>query len=113
MADRIGGIRTLSVMYMVAASALIVISFGLADVRVTAGVIIFGMAALGMGPPRMIGCQRGDGFTAGPRVPMPSDLARTCHVVNQVRGRVEPGPCTGAILAVVATPLPARKAGAA
>ncbi|MDP3747290.1 MAG: nitrate/nitrite transporter [Phenylobacterium sp.] len=49
LADRIGGIRTLSIMYVVAAAALSVMSFGLADVRVTLGVVICGMAALGMG----------------------------------------------------------------
>ena len=49
LADRIGGIRALSIMYAIAAVALTVISFGLADVRLAAGVIIVGMAALGMG----------------------------------------------------------------
>ncbi len=49
VADRFGGIRALSIMYFVAAAALIVISFGLADVRIVLAVVILGMAALGMG----------------------------------------------------------------
>ncbi|MFN3514486.1 MAG: nitrate/nitrite transporter [Phenylobacterium sp.] len=49
VADRIGGIRTLSIMYVVAAAALTIVSFGLADVRATLAVVIVGMAALGMG----------------------------------------------------------------
>jgi NNP family nitrate/nitrite transporter-like MFS transporter len=49
LADRIGGIRTLSIMYVVAAAALTVVSLGLPDVRLTAVVFMIGMAALGMG----------------------------------------------------------------
>lgn len=49
VADRIGGIRTLSIMYVVAAAALTIVSFGLADVRATLAVVVVGMAALGMG----------------------------------------------------------------
>ncbi|MDP3175606.1 MAG: nitrate/nitrite transporter [Phenylobacterium sp.] len=49
LADRIGGIRTLSIMYMIAAVALVVMSFGLPDVRATLVVIMIGMGALGMG----------------------------------------------------------------
>lgn len=49
LADRIGGIRTLSIMYATAAAALAVTSLGLPDLRVTLGVLIVGMAALGMG----------------------------------------------------------------
>jgi NNP family nitrate/nitrite transporter-like MFS transporter len=49
LADRIGGIRTLSIMYVVAADALTVVSLGLPDVRLTAVVFMIGMAALGMG----------------------------------------------------------------
>lgn len=49
LADRLGGIRTLSIMYMVAAAALVVFSFGLADIYLACGVIMVGMAALGMG----------------------------------------------------------------
>jgi NNP family nitrate/nitrite transporter-like MFS transporter len=49
LADRMGGIRTLSIMYMVAAAALVIFSFGLPSVWVACGVIMVGMAALGMG----------------------------------------------------------------
>lgn len=49
LADRVGGIRTLSIMYIVAACALVAISFGLADVRATLAVTVIGMSALGMG----------------------------------------------------------------
>jgi MFS transporter, NNP family, nitrate/nitrite transporter len=49
LADRMGGIRTLSIMYMVAAAALVVFSFGLPSVHAACGVIMVGMAALGMG----------------------------------------------------------------
>ena len=49
LADRFGGIRTLSIVYCAAAVALVVVSFGLRDVWATATVVIFGMAALGMG----------------------------------------------------------------
>ncbi len=49
LADRFGGIRTLSIVYCAAAVALVVVSFGLRDVWATAAVVIVGMAALGMG----------------------------------------------------------------
>jgi MFS transporter, NNP family, nitrate/nitrite transporter len=49
LADRIGGIRTLSIMYTAAAAALVVFSFGLQPVWLACGVIMLGMAALGMG----------------------------------------------------------------
>jgi NNP family nitrate/nitrite transporter-like MFS transporter len=49
LADRIGGIRTLSIMYAVAGLALTVVSFGLPSLSATAAVLIGGMAALGMG----------------------------------------------------------------
>lgn len=49
LADRIGGVRTLSIMYVVAAAALVIVSFGLSDVRSVLAVVIVGMGALGMG----------------------------------------------------------------
>jgi NNP family nitrate/nitrite transporter-like MFS transporter len=49
LADRIGGIRTLSIMYMTAAAALVVLSFGPPDIRASLAVLIVGMGALGMG----------------------------------------------------------------
>ncbi|MDV6331230.1 nitrate/nitrite transporter [Asticcacaulis sp. 201] len=49
LADRIGGIRTLSVMYSVAATALIVLSFGMPTAWTALGVLIVGMGAMGMG----------------------------------------------------------------
>lgn len=49
VADRFGGIRTLSIMYTAAAIALVVVSFGLPNVWLALAVLIAGMAALGMG----------------------------------------------------------------
>jgi NNP family nitrate/nitrite transporter-like MFS transporter len=49
VADSIGGIRTLSVLYVVAAVALIVVSFGLPQAWMALCVFIIGMLALGMG----------------------------------------------------------------
>jgi NNP family nitrate/nitrite transporter-like MFS transporter len=49
LADRIGGIRTLSVMYTVAAIALIILSFGMPTIWTAVAVLIIGMGAMGMG----------------------------------------------------------------
>lgn len=49
IADRIGGIRTLSVMYSVAGLALIVLSFKMPSVWGALAVLVVGMGALGMG----------------------------------------------------------------
>jgi MFS transporter, NNP family, nitrate/nitrite transporter len=49
LADRLGGIRTLSIMYVLAAAALAVISFGLPTPEAALAVLIIGMGALGMG----------------------------------------------------------------
>lgn len=49
LADRIGGIRTLSIMYVIAAAALVVVSFGIPHIVPAVAVLVFGMAALGMG----------------------------------------------------------------
>jgi NNP family nitrate/nitrite transporter-like MFS transporter len=49
VADRIGGIRALSIMYTVAAIALAVVSVGLPVAWMALGVFICGMLALGMG----------------------------------------------------------------
>ena len=49
LADRVGGVRTLSVMYLVAAAALTVVSFTLPSIWACAAVMIVGMGALGMG----------------------------------------------------------------
>lgn len=49
IADRIGGVRTLSTMYLVAAFALIVASFGLPHVLLAVAAFVVGMGALGMG----------------------------------------------------------------
>jgi len=48
-ADRIGGIRTLTIMYAVAALALVVVSFGLPSLWMAVIVFVIGMGALGMG----------------------------------------------------------------
>ena len=49
LADRIGGIRTLSFMYAAAALFLIVVSFGMPTVWTAAAVFVGAMLALGMG----------------------------------------------------------------
>jgi len=49
LADRFGGIRTLSVMYVVAAAGLAVVSFGMPTAQAALAVMIVGMGALGMG----------------------------------------------------------------
>jgi NNP family nitrate/nitrite transporter-like MFS transporter len=49
LADRVGGVRTLSVMYLVAATALAVVSLTLPSVWACAAVLVVGMGALGMG----------------------------------------------------------------
>ena len=49
VADSIGGIRTLSLLYVVAAVALVVVSFGLPQAWMALVVFIVGMLALGMG----------------------------------------------------------------
>jgi NNP family nitrate/nitrite transporter-like MFS transporter len=49
LADRVGGIPTLSVMYVVAAAALIVVSFGLPHLWMAIVGFVIGMGALGMG----------------------------------------------------------------
>jgi NNP family nitrate/nitrite transporter-like MFS transporter len=49
VADRFGGIRTLSIMYSIAAVALVVVSFGAPSAWLALTVLIAGMAALGMG----------------------------------------------------------------
>ena len=49
LADRIGGIKSLSVMYVIAASFLFVVSFGLPSAWMALIVFMFAMWALGMG----------------------------------------------------------------
>lgn len=49
LADRIGGVRTLSIMYIAAAAALAVVSFGPASPWAALAVLVAGMGALGMG----------------------------------------------------------------
>lgn len=49
VSDRIGGIRTLSLMYLIAAAALTVVSFGLPTVAVALAVFMVAMLALGVG----------------------------------------------------------------
>ena len=48
IADRIGGIRTLTIMYSIAACALIVLSFKVPSLYGTLAVLVVGMGALGM-----------------------------------------------------------------
>lgn len=48
LADKIGGVRTLSIMYIVAAIALVTLSFGAASVYLALLVLVIGMGALGM-----------------------------------------------------------------
>ena len=49
LADRVGGVRSLTIFYIVAAVALIIVSFGLPQAWMALIVFIVGMLALGMG----------------------------------------------------------------
>ena len=49
LADRIGGIRALSIMYVVAAAALVIVSLGLPQAWMALMLFVIGMLALGMG----------------------------------------------------------------
>jgi NNP family nitrate/nitrite transporter-like MFS transporter len=49
LADRIGGVPTLSTMYVIAAAALILVSFGLPQLWMAIATFVVGMGALGMG----------------------------------------------------------------
>ncbi len=49
LADRVGGIRSLSVMYVVASIALFIVSFGLPSSYAALAVFVIAMLALGMG----------------------------------------------------------------
>lgn len=49
LADRIGGVRALSVLYLVAAIALVIVSFGLPSLWMAIAVFMVCMTALGMG----------------------------------------------------------------
>jgi MFS transporter, NNP family, nitrate/nitrite transporter len=49
IADRVGGVRSLSVMYVVAAAAMAVVSIGLPQASMALAVFVVGMLALGMG----------------------------------------------------------------
>jgi MFS transporter, NNP family, nitrate/nitrite transporter len=49
IADRVGGLRTLTVMYIVVASAVVAASVGIAQPRTALLIFIAGMGALGMG----------------------------------------------------------------
>ncbi len=49
VADRVGGVRSLTTMYMIAATFLVIVSFGMPNYWVAAGVFICAMLALGMG----------------------------------------------------------------
>ena len=49
LADRIGGVRTLTAMYLLAASFLAIVSFGMPTIWSCAGVFVCAMLALGMG----------------------------------------------------------------
>jgi NNP family nitrate/nitrite transporter-like MFS transporter len=49
LADRIGGVKSLSLMYLLAAAFLAIVSFGMPTVWTCAGVFVCAMLALGMG----------------------------------------------------------------
>ena len=49
LADRFGGSKVLTVAYAVAATALVLVSFGLHEVVLALGILVAGMLALGMG----------------------------------------------------------------
>ncbi|OYW80477.1 MAG: MFS transporter [Asticcacaulis sp. 32-58-5] len=111
LADKIGGIRTLSIMYVVAAIALVIMSVKLPSAYATLFVLIIGMSALGMAngavfqlvPQRFrseIGVMTGlvgmfggiGGFY----------LAASLGVSKQALGSYQPGLIGFAVLAVIA-----------
>jgi NNP family nitrate/nitrite transporter-like MFS transporter len=49
LADRMGGIKTLAIMYVIAAAALVTVSFGLPQLWMAIAGFVIGMGALGMG----------------------------------------------------------------
>jgi NNP family nitrate/nitrite transporter-like MFS transporter len=49
LADRLGGVKTLAAMYVVAAAALVTVSFGLPQLWMAIAGFVIGMGALGMG----------------------------------------------------------------
>ncbi len=49
LADRIGGIKTLSLMYMLAASFMLIASFGLSSAMAAVAIFVLAMLALGVG----------------------------------------------------------------
>jgi NNP family nitrate/nitrite transporter-like MFS transporter len=49
LADRMGGVKTLAAMYVVAAAALVTVSFGLPQLWMAIAGFVIGMGALGMG----------------------------------------------------------------
>jgi NNP family nitrate/nitrite transporter-like MFS transporter len=49
VADRIGGVRTLSALYLAAAATLVIASFGMPQLWMGIGIFMLGMGALGMG----------------------------------------------------------------
>jgi NNP family nitrate/nitrite transporter-like MFS transporter len=49
LADRIGGIKTLSMMYMLAASFMLIASFGLSSAMAAVAIFVLAMLALGVG----------------------------------------------------------------
>jgi NNP family nitrate/nitrite transporter-like MFS transporter len=49
LADRIGGIKTLSMMYMLAATFMLVASFGLSSATAAVAIFVLAMLALGVG----------------------------------------------------------------
>jgi NNP family nitrate/nitrite transporter-like MFS transporter len=49
LADRIGGIKTLSIMYMLAATFMLIASFGLSSAMAAVSIFVLAMLALGVG----------------------------------------------------------------
>jgi NNP family nitrate/nitrite transporter-like MFS transporter len=49
LADRMGGVKTLAIMYVIAAAALVTVSFGLPQLWMAIAGFVIGMGALGMG----------------------------------------------------------------
>ncbi len=111
LADRIGGIRTLTAVYALAALALTVASFHLATPALALGVMLFAMGALGAGngavfqlAPQRFGKEIGviTGLVGAMGGVGGFYLATTLGYAKQVTGSYQPGFLGFAILALVA-----------
>ena len=111
VADRLGGVRVLSILYLVAAAALLVVSFGPPQLWLALAVMVVAMLALGMGNgavfqlvPQRFGAEMGVmtglvGMTGGVGG---FYLASSLGLTKQLTGSYQAGFVIFALLAVLA-----------